>query len=253
MSRHTPHLVLRLARTGQEIAQAQTLRHRVFVEELGARGGSLSDKSLGREADRFDAFCTHILLLDSLRGGAVIGTTRVMTEDGAQRAGSFASEDEFDILALRRDGRPLLEVGRTCLLPSHRGGGAMHRLWQGLAGIVAEKGIGLLFGLASFQGTDPAAVAQPLACLRRDHLAPDRLRPRCLSPIAPELAHGAEPCRRAATLAMPPLIKAYLRLGGRVGEGAFIDRSFGCIDVCMVLDTATLSARSREVYAVPPA
>ena len=54
--------------------------------------------------------------------------------------------------------------------------------------------------------------------------------------------------RRAAMLAVPALIKAYLRLGGKVGEGAFLDPAFRCLDVCMVLDTETLSARARTIY-----
>lgn len=252
MSRHTPPLALRLARTPQDVAAAQAVRHRVFVEELGARGGALSDPAAGLEADRFDPFCEHILLLDSLRGDAVIGTTRVMDQDGADRAGAFASEEEFDISPLRRSGRPLLEVGRTCLLPGYRGGGAMHRLWQGLATVVVERGIGLLFGLASFQGTDPEAFSQPLACLARDHLAPDDLRPRSLRPAPTGRLSPAALDRRAAVLTMPPLIRAYLRLGGRVGEGAFVDHDFRCTDLCMVLDTRALSARSRAIYAIPP-
>ena len=36
----------------------------------------------------------------------------------------------------------------------------------------------------------------------------------------------------------PALIKAYLRLGGFVGEGAWIDHAFNTTDVCLVMDTA---------------
>lgn len=251
MSCHTPHLALRLARSAEEIAAAQALRHRVFVEELGARGGELSDAAAGLEADRFDAHCDHILLLDTLCGEALIATTRVMTEEGAQRGGGFATEKEFDLSALRRSGRPLLEVGRTCLLPDYRGGAAMHRLWQGVGALAEDRGIELLFGLASFHGTDAAAFAQPLACLHLDHLAPEDLRPRSLAPLEADPLPRGLLDRRAAVLAMPAHVKAYLRLGGGVGEGAFLDPAFGCIDVCMVVDTAGLSARSRAIYAAP--
>ena len=54
--------------------------------------------------------------------------------------------------------------------------------------------------------------------------------------------------RRAAMLAIPPLIKAYLRLGGVVGEGAFIDRSFNTTDVCLILDTARMNAEQANRY-----
>ena len=36
-------------------------------------------------------------------------------------------------------------------------------------------------------------------------------------------------------MALPPLVKGYLRLGGFVGDGAVIDRQFDTIDVCIVV------------------
>ena len=249
MTRHIPPFALRPAASKAEIEAAQALRYQVFVEELGGTGGDLTDPDRRLEADRFDAHSEHLLLLDMLRNGAVVGTTRVMSLKGADQAGRFASEAEFDLSPLRRTGRTLLEVGRTCLHPDYRGGAAMHRLWQGLAMLVEERGIELLFGLASFPGTDPATLAQPLSCLYHDHLAPGALRPRSLAPVAVDLMAPDGIDRRAAMLAMPALVKAYLRLGGKVGEGAFVDRAFRCIDLCIVLDTATLSARARAIYA----
>ena len=41
--------------------------------------------------------------------------------------------------------------------------------------------------------------------------------------------------KKAALRALPPLIKAYLRLGAYIGEGAVIDHQFGTIDVLIVL------------------
>ena len=49
-------------------------------------------------------------------------------------------------------------------------------------------------------------------------------------------------------VATPALIKAYLRLGGFVGEGAWIDEAFNTTDVCLVMDTARMSAKHREFY-----
>ena len=47
---------------------------------------------------------------------------------------------------------------------------------------------------------------------------------------------------------VPALIRAYLRLGGFVGDGAYIDRAFNTIDVCLVMDTEKMSARHRDFY-----
>ena len=50
-------------------------------------------------------------------------------------------------------------------------------------------------------------------------------------------------------LAVPQLIKAYLRLGGVVGDGAFVDHTFNTTDVCLVMDAARLSATQKSIYA----
>ena len=54
----------------------------------------------------------------------------------------------------------------------------MHLLWNGLASYVLERGIELLFGVASFHGTDPAPLAEALSYLHHEHLAPPDLRVR---------------------------------------------------------------------------
>jgi putative hemolysin len=50
-------------------------------------------------------------------------------------------------------------------------------------------------------------------------------------------------------LQVPALIKAYLRLGGFVGDGAFVDHDFNTTDVCLVMDTDRLNATQKAIYA----
>jgi len=54
--------------------------------------------------------------------------------------------------------------------------------------------------------------------------------------------------RKAAMLQMPSLIKAYLRLGGMVGEGAYVDHDFNTVDVCLLMDTSRMVNRYKEFY-----
>jgi putative hemolysin len=115
---------------------------------------------------------------------------------------------------------------------------------------VLERKIEVLFGAASFHGTDVAALAQPLSYLYHHHLAPPEMRVRALPPHRQDmnLVGPSMLDRRAAMAATPALIKAYLRLGGFVGDGAYIDRDFNTTDVCLVMDTGQMSARHREFY-----
>ncbi|MCE8546329.1 GNAT family N-acetyltransferase [Ruegeria pomeroyi] len=243
-----PAFTVKMAETEAELHAAQRLRYDVFVRELGG-GGALVDHQAGLERDRFDPYFDHMLCIDD-ESGQVVGVYRLLRGEQAQAVGQFYSEDEYDLGVLKRSGRRLLELGRSCLHPDHRGGMAMYHLWNGLADYVDRHGIEVLFGVASFHGTDVEALAQPLSMLYHNHLAPADLRVRTqpadyvdMNRVAPEALD-----RRRAMLEVPALIKAYLRLGGFVGDGAYIDHAFNTTDVCLILDTARMNARQRRIY-----
>ena len=239
----TAGLTVRLAQDEAEVEAAQRLRHRVFVAELGA--APTGDEV---ETDRFDAVASHLLLIDETRppGDHVVGAYRLLDGAGAAVAGGFYSEAEFDLAPLRASGRRLLELGRSCIDPAYRGGLGLGLLWQGLAAQVRASRTEVLFGVASFHGARAEAHVEALRLLGTAHLAPAALRPVSRQTLPLDLARPPAD-RRAATLAVPGLIRSYLRLGGMVGAGAFEDRPFNTTDVCMVLDTGRLSASGRAL------
>ncbi|MEO1106831.1 MAG: GNAT family N-acyltransferase [Pseudomonadota bacterium] len=243
-----PTFTVKLAETEAELRAAQKLRYDVFVSELGG-GGDLVDHEAGLEKDRFDPYFDHMLAYDD-GTGEIIGVYRMLPGERAADIGQFYSEDEYDLSVLKNSGRQLLELGRSCLHKDYRGGSAMYHLWNGLAGYVAERQIEVLFGVASFHGTDVAALAQPLAMLHHNHLAPPDLRVWAQADVfqSMDLVAPQDLDRRAAMVQVPALIKAYLRLGGFVGEGAFIDHNFNTTDVCLILDTARMNERQRRIY-----
>ncbi|MCU0904200.1 MAG: GNAT family N-acetyltransferase [Tabrizicola sp.] len=245
--------VVRLATTPDDLKAAQALRYQVFVRELGGDGPHV-DHTAGLERDAFDPHFDHLLLVDRRIDPAtwchVIGAYRILPSDRRAAAGRFYSESEFDLSPLLTSGRRLLELGRSCVHADHRGGTAMFHLWNGLAEYVLDRGIEILFGAASFHGMDITSLAQPLAYLHHHHLAPPEMRVRAMAPHRQEmdLIPAARLDRKAAMAATPALIKAYLRLGGFVGDGAWIDSAFNTTDVCLVMDTGQMSARHRDFY-----
>ncbi|SHF38043.1 ornithine-acyl[acyl carrier protein] N-acyltransferase [Ruegeria intermedia] len=243
-----PSFTVKLAETDDELRAAQRLRYDVFVRELGG-SGEMVDHAEGLERDRFDPYFDHMLAYDDSTG-AVVGVYRLLPGDQAAEMGQFYSEDEYDLTVLKRSGRKLLELGRSCLHPDYRGGTAMYHLWNGLARYVAERDIEVLFGVASFHGTDVQALAQPLSMLHHNHLAPPELRVHAQPDVfqSMDLVAPDKLDRRAAMVQVPALIKAYLRLGGFVGEGAFIDHAFNTTDVCLILDTARMNDRQKRIY-----
>lgn len=246
-------LAVRLCTDERDLRAAQRLRYRVFVQELGG-DGPMVDHAAGLERDEFDAVVDHLMLIDTRRnpeaGDHVIGVYRLLRSEVAERFGRYYSEAEYDLTPLRASGRRLVELGRSCVDPAFRGGSGMLLLWNALADYVLDHGIEVLFGVASFHGTEIEPLAQALSWLHYHHLAPPALRPVARAPhfqrmdlIPPERLD-----RRAAIAAMPPLIQAYLRLGGVVGEGAWIDHDFNTTDVFLLMDTAAMSDRHRRYY-----
>ena len=245
---------VKLAETEAERAGAQRLRYRVFVEEMGARA-SAEERAARREWDDFDPFFDHLVLL-SLDAGIVdpldrvVGAYRLLRSEVAAAGPGFYGAGEYDLTPIAASGRASVELGRSCVAREHRGGPGMHLLWNGLAAYVLERDIELLFGVASFHGTDPAPLAEALSYLHYEHLAPPDLRVRAHPERYLEMNLMAradiDPIR--ALRVIPPLIKAYLRLGGFVGEGAYVDEDFNTIDVCVVMDTVRMTERYLQFY-----
>jgi putative hemolysin len=244
---------VRLARTGDDLAAAQRLRYKVFVEEMGATA-TPAERAARLETDDFDEGFDHLLLIDTDPAIAdplerVAGVYRLLPGARALAGRGFYSASEYDLSPLADRAAHAVELGRSCVGAAYRGGIGMHLLWQGLAGYVLDRGLGIMFGVASFPGTDAAAIAPALRYLHDHHLAPADLRARAIGPDRVEMGAPGTPADEATAMRMTPnLIKAYLRLGGFVGDGAFIDRDFNTIDVMVVMDTARMTARYRDFY-----
>ena len=222
---------VRLSKSADDLRAVQRLRYDVFVRELGASGPRL-DHDLEIEADAFDAYSEHLMVLDRRRGAdlasQLVGVYRMMSQAGAEDAGGFYTASEFDLAPLVQTGRQMMELGRSCLRKPYRGGPAMFYLWQALAQHVTHRGVEILFGTASFAGTDVGALTAPLSLLRREHLAQAQLRPKAIGAGAVPLGAAGEfeIDRLAALRAMPALIKAYCGWGAVFGGAAKVVQRF---------------------------
>jgi putative hemolysin len=253
-------LEVRLARTTKDIRRAQRLRYKVFFEEMSATPNARNLLS-GRDIDPFDRICDHLLVIDhegkTSRFGKpkpkVIGTYRLLRSDVAASHGAdFYTAGEYDLgpLLVANRGARILELGRSCVLKPWRTKRTVELLWHGIWRYVLHHNIELMFGCASLEGTDPEALALPLAFLHHHAQAPQALSARALPwrYTAMDLLDKKSVDLKAAMKALPPLVKGYLRLGARFGEGAVIDRQFGTTDVFVVIKVSDIDPRYIAYY-----
>jgi putative hemolysin len=235
----TGKLSVHLARGEAEVVEAQRLRYRVFAEEMGAR---LPDPGVGVDRDAFDPWCEHLLVTDE-ETGEVLGTYRILTGASAKRVGTFYSEQEFDLSRLQHLRSRTVEIGRSCVHPEHRTGAVIALLWSGLAEYMSKTGYEYILGCASMSMLDGGhGAAAAYAKLSESHMSPAEYRvfPRCPLPLKQFDANAAP--------VIPPLIKAYLRVGAYVcGEPAW-DPDFNTADLLMLLPLSRVDARYAKHF-----
>lgn len=252
-------LEARLARGKREIRKAQRLRFEVFYKE----GGAIPDAKTAftrRDADRFDKYCDHLIVIDhaftNSRGKVkpkIVGAYRLLRGDRAQEAGGFYSAGEYDIAPLlaRHSGKRILELGRSCVLESHRGKRTIELLWRGLLAYIRAHDIDVLIGCASFPGVSPLVHAQALSYLAHHAGAQGEWRVKAKSDLYLPMAMIPREAldARQAREALSPLIKGYLRLGARFGDGAVVDIKFNTTDVFVVMPVAEMSQRYVDYFS----
>ncbi len=221
---------IRIAADAEAVRAAQRLRYRVFAQELGAvLPSAVSDV----DTDSFDAHCDH-LVIEHTGSGEVVGTYRMLPPG---RSARLYADGEFDLAGLAPLRAMLVEAGRACVHPDHRGGAVINLMWSGIARYLHLTGYRWLAGCASVplgDGGGDARYVWELA--QRSHLAPPawRVQPRRPYPVPAQPG----PLSRAGgrgNAAVPALLRGYLRLGAWICGPPAHDPDFAVADFFVLL------------------
>ncbi len=228
-----------LARTESEVREAQKLRYKVFVEEMGARVPSNPDNL---DVDDFDRYCEHLLVRDNF-SGEVVGTYRILSPEQARQAGGYYTEGEFDLSRLNHLRDSMVEVGRSCVHPDYRNGGVITLLWAGMAQYMLKNNYEYLVGCASISMADGGHNAANIYNkIKGEAMCPAEWRvfPNCALPYA-ALVNGADEI-------VPPLVKGYLRLGAFICGDPAWDPDFNTADLMVLLPMSRLNKRYAKHF-----
>ena len=253
-------LEVRLAETEHEVEQAQRLRYKVFYEEMSAIP-SPRMRETGRDFDKYDDVCDHLLVVDRDAHDEdgqpmVVGTYRLTRKKDADKVGGFYTSSEYDLSPMLK-GLPAdtkyLELGRSCILKSYRARpGTMQLLWKGLMAYVARFDIDLMFGCASLPGIDVAEMALPLSYLHHFHPMPEHLRVKAQPELFVDMNRmpADQIDAREGVRSLPAMLKGYVRAGCCIGDGAVIDRQFDTTDVFIYFPVSGLDPRYKSRFGL---
>lgn len=214
-----------------ELAEVLALRALAFRGDAGAADG-----------DGFDADALH--LRAGPPGAPPLAALRVLVH-GQGSIDGYAAQF-YDLAALAGAPGPALELGRLCLHPAHPDPDLMRLVWAGVTRVAETRGAARLIGCTSFHTTDPGSLAPALGLLARRHLGPEALRPGRRAGETRALAEWAGAATPEGAALLPPLLRAYLALGGWVSDHLVIDRDLGTCHVFTCVEIAAMpEARKR--------
>lgn len=228
-----------MAETDEERFTAQRLRYRVFFSEMDATPTAAAEQHQ-MDVDEYEDIADYVIVTDTAgpdSGEYGVGTYRLISRGSAVRCGGFYSAREFDIARLLRRPGEILELGRYCVDRDYRTLRVIDLLWQGVAAYISHYNLQILFACASFPTVKPNALSLELSDLHHYCWADEAIRLVALLGRYVEMNRVSVDAidRKQGFMAMPPLLKGYLRLGGVVGDGAVVDYDFGTTDVCILV------------------
>ncbi|MDM7458058.1 MAG: GNAT family N-acyltransferase [Paracoccus sp. (in: a-proteobacteria)] len=216
-----------------------------------ARNGASQDGSGSGPLDQddLDGQCLH-LLVEDLQTGDLVSCCRLLPlVDGSQIQRSYSAQF-YDLSALAGFDGPMLEIGRFCIHPDRADPDILRIAWAALTQFVATNDVQMLFGCSSFIGCEPEPHTPAFAILARNHLAPKRWWPRVKAPRIfrfARLRRAAGGDGRAGLMAMPPLLRSYLAMGGWVSDHAVVDTTLRTMHVFTGLEVGAIPAARRRL------
>ena len=244
LSTDTPRYTLLLSTDPALIDAAQRLRHDVFTSEPGFELVGATD---GRDADRFDEHCDHLLVRED-NSGELVGCYRMLPPPGAIAAGSLYTATEFDVQGIDPLRPSLVEMGRAVVREDHRNGGVVLLMWAGILAYLDRCGYDYVTGCVSVpvQGSEDEVPGSQIRgvrdFVRRRHGAPAEYTVYPYRPVTLD-GRGLDDIDPPARLGVPALMRGYLRLGAQVcGEPAH-DPDFGVGDFPALLDKRQADTR----------
>lgn len=234
--------------TAEELKEALALRYQVFHREMIGKS-----KEVGIDVDEFDFHCDHLVIVEK-KTNKIVGTYRLNCSEFSRE---FYSAREFNLSRILQQPGIKLELGRACIHKDYRRGVVISLLWRGIAEYMASSQAQLLFGCASIKTENPRQAALLYKYfLSRERIIPEYLafptKPYSMPKLDLWIQYFQNPLTEAETKEveelLPPLCRAYLKIGAYIGGEPAWDAEFKCIDFLTILHREDLNRTLWKRY-----
>ncbi len=201
--------------------KAQKFRQRVFRES-----------DTGLDEDKFDKISDHCLIFDEKQDDKLVLVFRSRSFSSMKDILYSYSAQYYDLTTL--SGLPFkpMEIGRLCVDKRARDPFLLLTAFKYLASLISSGGRDFIFGCTSFSGANNPQHLNSLRSLKQNQLAGPKLsiKQKSNSILDVKTLIGTDN-EKLANNFLPPLLKFYLRLGGKVSDHAVIDSDLDTLHV----------------------
>lgn len=232
----------------EELKEALALRYQVFHREMIGK-----NKETGIDVDEFDFHCDHLVIVEK-KSKKIVGTYRLNCSEISRE---FYSAREFTLSRILQQPGIKLELGRACIHKDYRRGVVISLLWRGIAEYMSTSQAQLLFGCASIKTENPRQAALLYKYfLEKSRIVPEYLafptRPYTMPKLDLWIQYFQNPLTESEVKEvedlLPPLCRAYLKIGAYIGGEPAWDAEFKCIDFLTILHREDLNRTLWKRY-----
>jgi putative hemolysin len=240
--------ILKTISTVEEMKEALKLRFEVFHREMIGK-----TQAVGIDVDEFDFGCDHLIIVNK-KTSQIIGTYRL---NSTAFSDDFYSAREFNLDRIMSHPGAKLELGRACIHKDFRNGFTIALLWRGIAEYMTATNSQILFGCASIKTQSPREAALLYRYFFEEgRMTPEYFAPPTLPFTMPDLdlwiryfKGPLTDSEKAEVKALiPPLCRAYMRIGAYVGGEPAWDDEYKCIDFLTILHREDLNSTLWKRY-----
>ena len=207
--------------------KAQKFRQKVF-----------RNSENGLDEDKFDAMSDHCLIFDKKNSDRLVLVFRLRTFSRMEDILCSYSAQHYDLTKLTDLPFKPMEIGRLCIDQQGSDPFLLLSAFSYLRSLVSSSQIDLIFGCTSFSGADNPRHLATLSSLEKTQLAdsmfPIKKKSSSVLYIKQKIISATTNIK--AKNFLPPLLKFYLRLGGKVSDHAVIDKDLDTLHVFTYVD-----------------
>ena len=192
----------------------------------------------GLDEDKYDLLSDHCLIFDKKSNDKLVLVFRSRTFPSMEDIIYSYPAQYYDLTKLSTLSSKPMEIGRLCIDQHASDPFLLLVAFKYLRSLVSNYRVDFIFGCTSFAGADNPRHLAALNSLEENQIANSRLSIKKKSSGVLDIKKSfisAQESKKARSF-LPPLLRFYLSLGGRVSDHAVIDKDLDTLHVFTYVD-----------------